>query len=55
MSEQFSFRIVTPEKIFLEGTAEIIAERFTQRGMIALGEHGKVTPSDVIEIVKMSY
>jgi len=38
-----------------EGTAEIIADRFTERGMISLGEHGKVTPNDVTEIVKMSY
>jgi len=37
------------------GTAEEIAKRFTERGMIGLGEHGKVTPNDVVEIVKMSY
>jgi NADP-dependent alcohol dehydrogenase len=37
-----------------EDTAKIIADRFTARGMIALGEHRKVTPADVIEIVKMS-
>lgn len=38
-----------------EGTAEEIAKRFTERGMLGLGEHGKVTPTDVAEIVKMSY
>jgi len=37
------------------GTAEIIADRFKERGMIGLGEHGKVTPNDVLKIVKMSY
>tara|TARA_R110001583_G_scaffold160872_1_gene312811 strand:+ start:94259 stop:95419 length:1161 start_codon:yes stop_codon:yes gene_type:complete len=38
-----------------EGTAELISERFTNRGWKGLGERGKVTPSDVAEIVKMSY
>ncbi|MCF6166978.1 iron-containing alcohol dehydrogenase [Lutibacter sp.] len=38
-----------------EGTAEIISKRFTDRGWKGLGEHGKITPSDVEKIVKMSY
>ena len=38
-----------------DGTAEEISKRFTDRGVLGLGEHGKVTPSDVLEIVKMSY
>ncbi len=38
-----------------EGTAEKIAERFTERGWSGLGEKGSVTPENVAEIVKMSY
>lgn len=38
-----------------EGTAQIISKRFTERGWKGLGEHGKVTPSDVEKIVEMSY
>lgn len=38
-----------------EGTAEKISERFTQRGWLGLGEHRTLAPSDVQEIVKMSY
>jgi len=38
-----------------EGTAEIIAKRFTDRGWIGLGELQSVTPDDVEKIVKMSY
>jgi NADP-dependent alcohol dehydrogenase len=38
-----------------KGTAEIISKRFTDRGWKGLGEHGKVTPSDVEKIVEMSY
>jgi len=38
-----------------EGTAEVISKRFTNRGWKGLGERGKVTPSNVAEIVKMSY
>lgn len=38
-----------------EGTAEKIAERFTNRGWLGLGEHKNLTPSDVEKIVKMSY
>ncbi|MDP3313803.1 iron-containing alcohol dehydrogenase [Lutibacter sp.] len=38
-----------------KGTAQIISKRFTERGWLGLGEHGKVTPSDVEKIVEMSY
>jgi NADP-dependent alcohol dehydrogenase len=38
-----------------KGTAEIISKRFTDRGWKGLGEHGKVTHSDVEKIVEMSY
>lgn len=38
-----------------KGTAQIISKRFTDRGWKGLGEHGKVTPSDVEKIVEMSY
>jgi NADP-dependent alcohol dehydrogenase len=38
-----------------EGTAQKIAERFTERGWTAIGEYGKLTPHDVEHIVEMSY
>ena len=38
-----------------EGTAEKIAERFTQRGWLGLGEHKSLKPADVAKIVAMSY
>lgn len=38
-----------------EGTAELIEKRFTSRGWTGLGEHKKLTPSDVEKIIKMSY
>lgn len=38
-----------------EGTAEKIAERFTKRGWMGLGEHKNLKPSDVKKIVAMSY
>lgn len=38
-----------------EGTAEIIAKRFTDRGWKALGEHQSITPNKVETIVKMAY
>lgn len=37
------------------GTAEKIAERFTVRGWTGLGERKKLTPSDALKIVEMSY
>lgn len=38
-----------------EGTAELIADRFTKRGWKGIGETGTLTPANVAEIVKMSY
>lgn len=38
-----------------EGTAEIIAQRFTDRGWSGIGEKREITPKDVAEILKMSY
>jgi NADP-dependent alcohol dehydrogenase len=37
------------------GTAERIEARFIERGMLGLGEHKAITPSDVRQIVSMSY
>lgn len=38
-----------------KGTAEIISQRFIDRGWTGLGEHKNLTPKDVAEIVIMSY
>ena len=38
-----------------KGTAEKIAERFTDRGWLGLGEHKNLTPANVKEIIEMSY
>lgn len=38
-----------------EGTAEFIAQRFTDRGWLGLGEHQKMTPADVAKVIEMSY
>jgi NADP-dependent alcohol dehydrogenase len=38
-----------------KGSAEIISERFKERGWTGIGERGKVTPELVEKIVKMSY
>jgi NADP-dependent alcohol dehydrogenase len=38
-----------------EGTAEKIAQRFTDRGWLGLGEHQSLSPEKVEEILKMSY
>jgi NADP-dependent alcohol dehydrogenase len=38
-----------------EGTAEEIAQRFTDRGWLGLGEHQALSPDKVEEILKMSY
>ena len=37
------------------GTATEIAKRLKDRGMTAIGEHGKLTPVDVEKIVTMTY
>ncbi|MCZ4410055.1 iron-containing alcohol dehydrogenase [Cryomorphaceae bacterium 1068] len=38
-----------------EGTAEEISKRFKDRGWEGLGEHKKLQPEDIEEIVKLSY
>jgi len=38
-----------------EGTAEEIANRFTNRGWLGLGEHQSLSPDKVEKIVKMAY
>lgn len=38
-----------------KGTAQKIAERFSARGWLGLGEHKSLKPSDVEKIVEMSY
>lgn len=38
-----------------EGTAEVIAKRFTERGWTGLGEHKTLAPADVERIIEMSY
>ena len=38
-----------------EGTAQIISQRFTERGWNGLGERKALTPDDVEKIVEMSY
>ncbi len=38
-----------------EGTAEKIEQRFIDRKWTGIGEHGKLTPKAVCEIVKMAY
>ena len=38
-----------------EGTAEVIAKRFTDRGWMGLGEHQSLSPDKVEKIVKMAY
>lgn len=38
-----------------EGTAEEIAQRFTNRGWLGLGEHKTLSPEKVEKIVKMAY
>ncbi len=38
-----------------QGTAEKIAERFTNRGWMGLGEHQSLSPDKVEKIVKMAY
>ncbi|WP_010135836.1 iron-containing alcohol dehydrogenase [Ochrovirga pacifica] len=38
-----------------QGTAQKIAQRFTERGWKGLGEHQSLTPNDVEKIVEMAY
>lgn len=38
-----------------KAAAPFILNNFTQRGMVGLGEHKNITPTDVVKIVEMSY
>ena len=38
-----------------QNTAEFIANRFQERGWLALGEKQNITPDKVREIVELSY
>ena len=38
-----------------EGTGKEVARRLTNRGMVALGEHGTLTPHDAAKIVALAY
>lgn len=38
-----------------QGTAESISKRFEERGWVGIGEHKKLSPKDVEQIVTMSY
>jgi len=38
-----------------QGTANIIARRFTERGWLGLGEYKTLSPADVEKIIEMSY
>jgi len=38
-----------------QGTASIVASKLEERGMVKLGEHKAITPSDVEKIVEMAY
>jgi NADP-dependent alcohol dehydrogenase len=58
--EQFFIKLGIPTKLsaYTEdylGTAERIETRFTERGLLGLGEHRTLTPADVRQIVSMSY
>lgn len=37
------------------GTAQTISESFIKRGWNGIGEHGTLTPKDVVKIIEMSY
>ena len=54
MSEQFSFKIVTPEKIFLEGTAEIIAVPGLEGDIGFLANHTNLITSLRPGMIKVS-
>ena len=40
---------------YYEGTFAEVAKRLAEKGMIALGEHGEITPEVAEKIVEMSY
>ena len=58
--EQFFHKLGIPTRLSAYtdnylGTAERIEARFTERGLLGLGEHRNITPADVRQIVSMSY
>ena len=58
--EQFFHKLGIPTRLsaYTEdylGTAERIEKRFTERGLLGIGEHRNLTPVDVRQIVSMSY
>jgi NADP-dependent alcohol dehydrogenase len=58
--EQFFHKLGIPTRLSAYtddylGTAERIEARFTERGLVGLGEHRNLTPADVRQIVSMSY
>lgn len=58
--EQFFHKLGIPTRLSAYtddylGTAERIEARFTERGLVGIGEHRKLTPADVRQIVSMSY
>lgn len=58
--EQFFHKLGIPTRLSAYtdnylGTAERIEARFTERGLVGLGEHRNITPADVRQIVSMSY
>jgi NADP-dependent alcohol dehydrogenase len=58
--EQFFHKLGIPTRLSAYtdnylGTAERIEARFTERGLVGIGEHRSLTPADVRQIVSMSY
>jgi NADP-dependent alcohol dehydrogenase len=58
--EQFFHKLGIPTRLSAYtddylGTAERIEARFNERGLVGLGEHRNITPTDVRQIVSMSY
>jgi NADP-dependent alcohol dehydrogenase len=58
--EQFFHKLGIPTRLsaYTEdyiGTAERIEARFTERGLVGIGEHRSLTPADVRQIVSMAY
>ena len=58
--EQFFHKLGIPTRLSAYtdnylGTAERIEARFTERGLVGIGEHRNITPTDVRQIVSMSY
>jgi NADP-dependent alcohol dehydrogenase len=58
--EQFFHKLGIPTRLSAYtddyiGTAERIEARFTERGLLGIGEHRSLTPADVRQIVSMAY